>query len=294
MSIELLASYKQVIERHCADVVIDDVHLMESGQNNIVLIVHDAFVFRFARYMTSIDTLRKEVEILRYIQPFLTTAIPQPGFVHLDDSNIGESFVGYPFIAGKPLGRADFDTIDMPDVLDTLAHQLAVFLYELHSVSINAGPLAGFPIRGTMDQWRQMYQKVQNQLFVYMRPDAREHVQWHFAQFLEQNQLLPFIPVLRHGDFGLGNILYDSTTYRVTGVVDFGSAGLGDPATDLAGVLAGCGKSFLQQVLHYYPEARAMLGRIHFYCGTFALQEALFGLENDDQAAFTDGMADYI
>ena len=290
MSIDPLASYMQVIKHYCSDIAISEAYLVESGQNNIVIIVNNAFVFRFARYVSSIDTLKREVMILQHLQPFLTIAIPQPDFVHLDVSNVRASFIRYPLIAGHPLGPDAFEVIDRPDVLDRLACQLAGFLRELH----NASPLVDLPIADGLNRWEQMYEKVQNWLFIYMRPDAREQVQRHFTQFLGQNEQLPFTPALRHGDFGLGNIVHNPTTYQVTGVVDFGSAGLGDPATDLAGVLAGCGEPFLQRVLYYYPEAQSMLTRIHFYCGTFALQEALFGLDNNDEEAFTGGMADYV
>jgi aminoglycoside 2''-phosphotransferase len=34
--------------------------------------------------------------------------------------------------------------------------------------------------------------------------------------------------------------------------------------------------------------------RVKFYCGTFALQEALFGIENDDRDAFQAGMEEYV
>ena len=36
------------------------------------------------------------------------------------------------------------------------------------------------------------------------------------------------------------------------------------------------------------------LGRVAFYRGTFALQEALFGVENGDEEAFRAGIAPYM
>jgi aminoglycoside 2''-phosphotransferase len=33
---------------------------------------------------------------------------------------------------------------------------------------------------------------------------------------------------------------------------------------------------------------------VQFYVGTFALQEALFGIENGDREAFQSGIADYV
>jgi aminoglycoside 2''-phosphotransferase len=36
------------------------------------------------------------------------------------------------------------------------------------------------------------------------------------------------------------------------------------------------------------------LNRVRFYRGTFALQEALFGIENDDPVALRNGLASVI
>jgi hypothetical protein len=47
---------------------------------------------------------------------------------------------------------------------------------------------------------------------------------------LDQRDGARFQPVLRHGDFGPSNILFDATTRTISGIVDFGSAALGDPA----------------------------------------------------------------
>jgi aminoglycoside 2''-phosphotransferase len=76
---------------------------------------------------------------------------------------------------------------------------------------------------------------------------------------------------------------------------DFGSAALGDPAVDVASMLGpfGYGEEFVSQVVHAYPELRPSLMRARFYAGTFALQEALWGLEHNNEEAFERGMATY-
>jgi aminoglycoside 2''-phosphotransferase len=100
--------------------------------------------------------------------------------------------------------------------------------------------------------------------------------------------------VLRHGDFGTGNLIYDPDAGRLTGVIDFGAACMGDGATDMAGLLSSFGAPFLDRCARYYPEIDAASTRIHFYYGTFALQEALFGIENGDDGAFKAGMATFV
>lgn len=100
--------------------------------------------------------------------------------------------------------------------------------------------------------------------------------------------------MLKHGDFGTTNILFDLPRQMISGILDFGGAGLGDPAYDFAGLLSSYGEAFLQRCIMTYPEIEAFWDRIIFYQGTFALLEALFGIENHDQAAFESGIANYV
>jgi aminoglycoside 2''-phosphotransferase len=139
-----------------------------------------------------------------------------------------------------------------------------------------------------------MYTRIRSKLFPYMRPDARALVAEHFESYMDDPQAYAFQPVLRHGDFGTGNLIYDPEARRMAGVIDFGSAGLGDGATDMAGLLASFGETFLARCARYYPAIEAAYPRIRFYYGTFALQEALFGIENGDQEALASGMEAFV
>jgi aminoglycoside phosphotransferase (APT) family kinase protein len=65
---------------------------------------------------------------------------------------------------------------------------------------------------------------------------GRASVANHFEGYLAEPGNSPYQPVLRHGDFGPTNILFDSVSRTISGIVDFVSAGVGDPALDLAGV----------------------------------------------------------
>ena len=69
---------------------------------------------------------------------------------------------------------------------------------------------------------------------------------------------------------------------------------MGDPAYDFAGLLSGYGEGFVGYCGDVYPEVEVYMGRIRFYQGTFALLEALFGVENGDQEAFKAGLEKYI
>ena len=77
-------------------------------------------------------------------------------------------------------------------------------------------------------------------------------------------------------------------------MVDFGDVDLGDQVENFAGLLISYGAAFYQHGCAIYPAIETALPRAEFYIGTFALQETLFGFDNDDQEAYQAGMEKYI
>jgi aminoglycoside 2''-phosphotransferase len=126
-----------------------------------------------------------------------------------------------------------------------------------------------------------------------MRPAARRQVTEHFEAYFADAASYAFKPVLRHGDFGTSNILYEPSTLTVQGVLDFGMTCLGDPAIDFAG-LATMGEAFYRRCSAFYPAMAHSRHRVDFYRGIFALYEALFGVEHDDEEAFRNGMEEFM
>ena len=149
------------------------------------------------------------------------------------------------------------------------------------------------PISDTKEEWWDVYGRIQTKLFPYMRLDACKEVAHHFESVLDNPNQYQFEPVLRHGDFGTGTLLHNPATGQMSGIIDFGFTVLGDPAFDVAGLLT-YGEPFVQKVANYYPAIHEFWPRIWFYKGTFALFEALFGIENGDQAAFESGIKQYV
>ncbi|GCE22769.1 hypothetical protein KDK_65690 [Dictyobacter kobayashii] len=138
-----------------------------------------------------------------------------------------------------------------------------------------------------------MYTRIRERCFPFMRPAARTWASQHFEHFLAEPGNFSYAAVLKHGDFGSSNILYSAEQQAISGIIDFGGMSLGDPAYDFAGLLSCYGEPFLRCFATIYPEIEQFWGRILFYQGTFALLEALFGLEHNDQQAFESGIATY-
>lgn len=278
---------EQCVERIRASyptLAIGRARIEEAGQNNLVLMVNDALVFRFPRYAAGARALRMETALLRALRGRLPLPIPDPLYAHLASDLPGEAFMGYPLIAGEPLWRETLAALDDEAATQAMAEQVGAFLRALHHVPVGETELAGQPVADGAADWADLYARFRERLFAHMRPDARDAVARDFAAFLGEPSNFAYAPALRHGDFGPSNILWDAARRRITGVIDFGGAGLGDPAVDVAGIICevGYGEAFARRCLHIYPEVKGMLARARFYVSTFALQEALFGVEQGD------------
>ncbi len=224
----------------------------------------------------------------------MTLPIPQITFEHLASRTVGLAFVGYRLLVGEPLTRETFLEIQDERTLEGLACQLAQFLRELHRVPVETAITHQLSVSDTSDEWSSIYIRIREKCFPHMRKDAQERTTRHFEMFLDDPANFARKPVLKHGDFGTTNILFDPHWQVISGILDFGGAGLGDPAYDFAGISSSYGEAFLRRCVPTYPEIETFGDRITFYQGTFALLEALFGIENHDQKAFESGIADYV
>jgi len=287
--------YVEYLEKLYPELQIKSAYINEIGQNNDVLIVNDNMVFRFPKYESGIYQLRLETKLLERIRPFITLNIPDPSYQMFQDKVPGKVFTGYKMIEGESFRKNIFTEVNDEKQLQKLACTLANFLKELHQI-----PLSTF--EGIMQQdMKDMYTEINNlygqlkeHVYPFMREDARKEVTKSFELYLNENRNFIFAPCLVHGDFGMGNILYSTIKKDISGVIDFGGASIGDPAYDFAGILASYGEEFLQLFSAHYPNLESVKERMFFYKSTFALQEALFGVLNNDKEAFRAGIAQYI
>lgn len=166
---------------------------------------------------------------------------------------------------------------------------------ELHALPIERIAALGLKEAGTAgDEMQELFHHIKEKLYPFMRPEARKDVSRRFERFLGDERHRNAAPVLIHGDFGAPNIVWDEGSCRITGIIDFGGSGLGDPAYDLAGLLSAYGEVFFRRCVALYSNGDEMAERAFFYRSTFALQEALHGIEHNDREAFESGMRGYL
>ncbi|WP_202411530.1 HAD-IA family hydrolase [Halobacillus halophilus] len=275
----------------CPDLVLHRFTKNELGQNNDVYVANGTFVFRFPKYKEGIRKLIKETHVLDHVQGKLPLTIPAPIYRSLEDREPGNVFTGARWIEGEPLWPESMKKLSEPSQRK-LAGQFSYFLQTLHAIPRGQLNVIEASAEQIKDDLKTLYHRIRGQLFPYMTHMARRHVNETFERFFEK-EAFTFSTTLIHGDFGPSNLLWDRKEERITGVIDFGEAGIGDPAYDFAGLLAGYGEAFVKEGLSQYPEGKRLFERALFYKQTFALKEALHGLDHGDAEAFESGMAGY-
>jgi aminoglycoside 2''-phosphotransferase len=283
--------YLQRIRQRYPDLPVEKIEYLEdAGQFNDVLVLNDEIIFRFPRTQRVAEGLLVEKAILSRIQMAVPLPVPRPAFSSAGEHAVGQVFVGYYRIPGEPLL---VETVAAAPLRQRrrLTQQLGGFLKALHDFPPEYIGI-DLPEYDSLAYWAQMYAEIQERLFPLMRPDARGQVTLLFEKALSQPDRLAFEPRLRHGDLGPGNILYEPETGKISGIIDFSEAGLGDPAVDLA-ALSLYGAEFLEDLFAIYPELIGMAERARFYRSTFALQEALAGARDSDPLALERGLNSY-
>jgi len=138
----------------------------------------------------------------------------------------------------------------------------------------------------TQEDWLKMYETVQEKLFPHLMAFQKEWVHQHFAPVIESPAFIACEQTFINGDLGPYHLLYNSETRRLNGIIDFGTAGMGDPANDFCCLLNEYGESFLHRMSRYYPNMASLIERTRFWAGALELQWLLGGLRYPDDPSW--------
>jgi aminoglycoside 2''-phosphotransferase len=267
--------------RECVPhLVIESVRANQDGLINDILIVNDQLVFRFPKNETwARDLLANEIRVIQLARNYLDVQIPQIEH-HAAD------LMAYGFISGSALQRNSILVMD-ENAQEEIARQLATYLKQLHNISmaeIERHQIAQSDTNRSHRVWVRLFEDVKRELFPLMMPHAREWVTNHFAPILADEDLMNYQPCLINGDTTPYHVLFDPQARRISGIIDFGTAGIGDPSADFATLIYFYGESFLRRMAKFYPEIRDGVDRARFWAGTLELQWALSGFRGRNAA----------
>lgn len=276
-----LGSYEKRIREICPALTIETARLKCDGLLNDVLIVNEELVFRFAKRSFGFKDLQEEANVLRLLAKYITLPIPAPFYE-------SSELMAYRMIPGETLRRDILMKLSEHDQ-QAIADQLAQFFRELHGVPVDEVSDFVLPRADALmkyEGWVGVYQRIREKVFPLLQEHQREWAAEHFESHLAEKSNFTYEPKMVDTDIPPYHIMFDRSAKRISGIIDFGCAGLGDPAIDFGVVINGYGESFLDRFYKTYPEAEIYLKRARFYAGAIELRWVLQGIERGEQTWF--------
>jgi len=230
------------------------------GTYSDIAVVNNETVFKFARYDWSAVYLRNEADVLRFIRNFVATPLPD---VELIAPNISRR--GY--IKGTSLYRNVLLKMNQY-AQDSIAMQIAAFLKQLHTIPATKAEYANIEksqMNRTREEWLTELETIQRKIFPYCTEYVKEYLRQIIQPAIDNEDFFKFRPSVIHGDLTPCHILFDKTSRKITGIIGFSNAGIGDPAYDIGMLLDHLGENFILRVQKYYPISPAYLERARFY-----------------------------
>jgi aminoglycoside phosphotransferase (APT) family kinase protein len=215
---------KRLIAEQFPDVSLEALELLGEGWDNTVWLVDGRWVFRFPRREVAVPGFERELAALPVIAPRVPLPIPDPVFRGRPTAEYPWPFFGAPFAAGRePLGLDE-------SARAALARPLGEFLRALHAAPLVDGLLedpmgrADMAVRvpKTLDQLGPV-----EAAGVWKAPES-VHRLLTDAQSLPRPEAASVV----HGDLHFRHLLVDDRD-ALSGVIDWGDVGHGDPSIDL-------------------------------------------------------------
>ncbi|MCK5156667.1 MAG: phosphotransferase [Spirochaetales bacterium] len=278
-SIELEYKHLEEIAQVFPDLEIDTVKYKDNGLIYDILFVNNELVFRFPKFEWAFDDMFKEAACLDLTRKFSNISIPA-WQLHTN------SFISYKRINGSALTEHEYEKFD-PKQKDKLAESLGQFLKSIHSIprqEILEADIADSLTLHSYGDWLKLYDDVQQELYSFMTSSARDTVDALFRVIIADNTFTEYQPAFINGDLTDYHLLFDAKKKKLNGIIDFGSAGIGDPATDIACLLLQYGEIFVSRIAQYYPEVPKFIDRARFIASTYPLQWALGGIRTGDNS----------
>lgn len=275
---------------HFPDLNYENVEVNREGLAHEVLIVERKRVFRFPLNDWAQRSLVHELRVLDLLRPIFPAPLPSYDFAAADVAS-------YPYIAGRPFTR-DVWLLQKPADQRRLAGEVGKMLQAMHAIRPgdaeadrhNIGP--SLTVK-TQAEWENRYEETRRILYPGLMSHAREWVDRLFGHLVGRPQFMGYESVLMNGDIGTYHLLFDEDKGEFSGVLDFGTAGWGDPACDVGCLIYQYGESFIRQLAAVYPEVAGMIDRARMWAAALELEWALGGLRGLNDTDLSTRVSDW-
>jgi len=284
----LLEAYLAVVGAACGEGDKADANLRRGQFHDVVLLGEVAY--RFPRDEESRRLLPARMALLRALRTFeMPVAIPGLLSDAAVAQPLGQCHAALQRVSGEPI---EPDQLAETSAQSGVITDLAVLLDRLLELGTDPAIQEAVP-RADPSEWQRFADDVSKVLFPLMSRDGRARAE------AELNRVVVVDPTgeaLVHGDLGGSNLLWtgSGSETRLTGILDWDGAHLGNQADDLASIAVTVGWPLAEELdakrhggqSHVLADAKAI-------AATFALQQALPAALSGDKLNLDDGLTGY-
>ncbi|MGD7001731.1 macrolide 2'-phosphotransferase [Corynebacterium halotolerans] len=270
-------------ENHGLNLEPSSLNVIEMGLDFRVVIARSStaedWVLRIPRYPAVMDRAVAEGHVLALVADRLSAEVPN-WRVHT------EQLIAYPLLAGEP--GLELDATGAPvwnvDVSSpAYAESLGALLAELHAVPPAEAATTGIPIRDAAqarEVWRRDIETVAVEFTV------AGHLLERWRAWLAEDSYWPTHTVLTHGEIYAGHTLVRDG--RVSGVLDWTTASVGDPGRDLMFQQMSASAEGFERMLESYERGGGVTWpRLREHCAELASANpvgyGIYALETGEQ-----------
>ncbi len=269
---DALAQAEEILRRHLPQRRGEPVRLLGEGWDYTCVLVGVDLVLRISRARTPRRRLLQEAAVTRLLEGSLPLLVPQLRLL-----GGGQAVAAaYPYVAGNQAQIAGGN-------LALLGH----FLRSLHAVPRSAVMAAGIGWvqwsgggRAWEDGLRRYLAKANQAVSPHLPWERRKALARRVGAFLSDPDNFRFAARLIHADLSPEHLLADPRSGVLQAVIDFGDAGLGDPAYDVRP----------EWTPYYRPVGKTFRARQRFYRFLEPLHGALYAVETVDEAALRSAL----
>jgi aminoglycoside 2''-phosphotransferase len=243
--------------------------LVTDGLQHLIVILDDELVARFPRDDNAMKSIQDEAMLLMHLAERVTVPLPVPVYM-------GESFALHRMLHGAVTSRHALGSLQR-GARERILDDVGQFLAELGGAAAPA--FATSAATTSVDRLRALRRRADGLVVPLLSSHQREWLEELFASI----ETASFVntPSLIHGDLAPYHVLHDPESGELTGVLDFGVAGLGDPAVDLGCLLSVWGERFAGQLARRWPAAVEFVDRARLLAMALPLEWAVIALETN-------------
>ena len=261
---------------------VTSIKLYSEGWDNWVYIVNEKLIFRLPRRYIAIPLIERENKILALLAEQLELAIPNPMYQGFGHASYPYPIQGYQKLPGIPAEQLQLSKENRIKNIDVMAK----FLKQLHSISVK-----------TLEQHdieEQVFNRCNAVIITKQCLDKVKKINQFGKHIIDEEKVSVLInsafsmdfssdqSCLVHGDLYSRHLLFEGND--LTGIIDWGDAGINHPVVDLAVIYSFFPEEAHEKFYQYYGNINKKTKRYAAFLGAYSAIACLdYAMEQKDK-----------